>query len=381
MFRAFSALMFFLAPSLAFCQAGATGDVSGQITDAQGGTVKGAAVRLLDQATNVTRTTSSNDQGRYEFANVAPGTYDLSVDSPGFAISKILGQKVDVGLALTLNVALQIGTTATTVEVTASAGAELQTLNSTVGNTITGDSLLMLPNFQRDANALATLQVGVTPSGQVAGVQTDQSAFTLDGGNNSDDMSGSYAAYTTSNGGGPSGVVPTPVESIEEFKVAISNQTADFNGAAGSLIQMVTKRGTNQFHGALYDYYFASNVGAANTWKNNHTASGNLPYTPLPSTHRNRFGGALGGPALPRLLGGKTYFFVNYEGYRYPNATTVEKSVPSALLRAGVVQIPNSAGVYQAYNLNPFPVTVKGVTYQPSVCGGGQLCDPRVAGG
>jgi hypothetical protein len=176
----------------------------------------------------------------------------------------------------------------------------------------------MLPNFQRDANALATLQVGVTPSGQVAGTQTDQSSFTLDGGNNSDDMAGSYSAYTTSNGGGPSGVVPTPVESIEEFKVGISNQTADFNGAAGSLVQMVTKRGTNQFHGALYDYYYASDIGAANTWKNDHTASAGLPYTPLPDTHRNRFGGALGGPAGPKFLGGKTYFFVNYEGYRFP---------------------------------------------------------------
>ncbi len=281
---------------------------------------------------------------------------------------------------MTLNVHLQVGTTSTTVEVRASAGAELQTLNSTVGSTVTGDSLLMLPNFQRDANALATLQVGVTPSGQVAGTQTDQSSFTLDGGNNSDDMAGSYSAYTTSNGGGPSGVVPTPVESIEEFKVGISNLTADFNGAAGSVIQMVTKRGTNQFHGALYDYYFASNIGAANTWKNDHTASNGLPYTPLPDTHRNRFGGAIGGPALPKFLGGKTYFFANYEGYRFPNETTVEKTVPTALLRAGVVQIPNSAGVYQAYNLNPCPVTVNGTTYQPAVCGTGQLCDPRGLG-
>ncbi|HKD05704.1 MAG TPA: carboxypeptidase-like regulatory domain-containing protein [Bryobacteraceae bacterium] len=375
-----SALLIFLAAALANAQNASTGRVSGLISDTQSAAVNGASVSLIEVSTRTIRSTKTNEAGRYDFPNVEPGTYDLSVDSPGFSIARLSSQKVDVGMILTLNVGLEIGTVATTVEVKASAGAELQTLNSTVGNTITGDSLLMLPNFQRDANALATLQVGVTPSGQVAGVQTDQNSFTLDGGNNSDDMSGSYSAYTTSNGGGPSGVVPTPVESVEEFKVAISNQTADFNGAGGSLVQMVTKRGTNQFHGALYDYYFASNVGAANTWKNNHTASGSLPYTPLPSTHRNRFGGALGGPALPRLLGGKTYFFVNYEGYRYPNATTVEKSVPTALLRAGVVQIPNSAGVYQAYNLNPYPVTVNGVTYQPAVCGAGQLCDPRGLG-
>ena len=114
--------------------------------------------------------------------------------------------------------------------------------------------------------------------------------------------------------------------------------------------------------------------------KNDHTASGNLPYTPLPDTHRNRYGGSLGGPVRPKFLGGKTFFFVNYEGYRFPNQTTVEKTVPTALLRAGVVQIPNSAGVYQAYNLNPYPVTVSGTTYQPAVCGTGQLCDPRGLG-
>ena len=86
------------------------------------------------------------------------------------------------------------------------------------------------------ATTAATLQVGVTPSGQVAGTQTDQSSFTLDGGNNSDDMAGTYSTYTTSNGGGISGVAPTPVESIEEFQVGVSNQTADFNGAGGASV-------------------------------------------------------------------------------------------------------------------------------------------------
>jgi len=88
----------------------------------------------------------------------------------------------------------------------------------------------------------------------------------------------------------------------------------------------------------------------------------------------------LGGPVLPKYWGGKTYFFTNYEGFRYPNATTVEKSVPTALLRAGVVQVPNAAGVYQAYNLNPGAVTVNGVTYQPALCSTGLPCDPRGLG-
>jgi len=184
---------------------------------------------------------------------------------------------------------------------------------------------------------------------------------------------------SAASGGIPSGVVPTPVESIEEFKVGTSNQTADFNGASGSQVQMVTKRGTNQFHGSLYEYYFATNVGAANLWRSNHTPSPGLPYTPLPSSHRNRFGGALGGPLGPRFWGGRTYFFGNYEGYRFPNSTTIDRFVPSALLRAGVIQVQNSAGNYVAYNINPTPVTVNGTRYDPATCAGGP-CDPRGIG-
>jgi hypothetical protein len=373
-------LLLGVAAPPAAAQSTATGTVSGLVTDAQSAVLRGAAVRLIDNATNAERVTVTNDTGRYIFNSVPLGTYDLTVTQPGFRLARVKSQTVEVGLALTLNVVLEVGATTTTVEVTASAGAELQTVNATIGSTISGDSMLLLPNLSRDASSLAVLQVGVTPSGQVAGTQNDQGAFQLDGGNNSDDMAGSYSAYTTSNGSGPSGVAPTPVESIEEFKVGITNQTADFNGAAGSQVQMVTKRGTNEFHGALYDYFFATNVGAANSWKNNHTPSAGLLYTPLPKTHKNRFGAALGGPVLPKLAGGKTYFFANYEGMRFPNATTVEKTVPSALMRAGVIQVPNSAGVYQAYNLNPAPVTVNGVTYQPATCVGGALCDPRSLG-
>ena len=370
-------------------QSASTGTVAGQVTDEQNAVVPRAEVKLLDAQTGAARTTVTNDAGRYTFINVVPGVYNVVVAKQGFAQTRIVGQTVEVGLTLTLDMHLHVGSTSTTVEVTASAGAELQVTNATVGSTISGDSMVLTANLGRDASSLSVLQVGVAPTGQVAGAASDQNMFQLDGGNNSDDMAGTNSTYTPSNGyagnaasgGTPSGVIPTPVESIEEFKVGTSNQTADFNGAAGSQIQMVTKRGTNQFHGALYDYYFATNVGAANLWRNNHVpdTQHGLPYTPLPSSHKNRFGGALGGPVGPRFWGGKTFFFVNYEGYRFPNVTTIEKNVPTALLHAGVIQLPNSAGAYQAYNVNPYPVTVNGVTYQPAVCGAG-ACDPRGIG-
>jgi Carboxypeptidase regulatory-like domain len=370
-------------------QSAAVGMIEGLVTDSSAAAIAAAEVKLIDTATNTSRTTATNEVGRYNFVSIPPGAYDVQVSRAGFAQASMPGQKVSVGLNLTLNVTLQIGAASTVVEVRASSGAELQTINSTIGSTITGETLQMMPNLGRDATTLSILQVGVTPNGNVAGSATDQNGFQLDGGNNSDDMAGTNTTYTPGNGyigsgstgGTPTGVIPTPIESIEEFKIGTSNQTADFNAAAGSQVQMVTKRGTNSFHGALYEYYFANNVGAANLWKNNHTPNPplGLPYTPLPSTHRNRFGGAIGGPLTPKFLGGKTYFFANYEGMRYPNSVSFERAVPSDLLKLGVIQLPNTAGVLTGFNINPYPVTYNGVTYQPALCGG-QNCDPRGLG-
>lgn len=391
-FPAFLILALAFSSVPAFAQS-AAGTVTGQITDQQLAAVGGADVKLVDNSTGSTRSTVSNDVGRYTFATVAPGTYDLTVTKTGFELSKLAAQKVDVGEVLTLNVALQVGSTTTTVEVQATAGADLQTLNATVGSTITNESLNLLPNLGRDASTLSVLQVGVMPGGNVAGAGVDQNTFQLDGGYNTDDMAGSNAGYVPSNGyigtgssgGTPSGVIPTPIESIEEIKIGSSNQTADFNSAGGSQVQMVTKRGTNQFHGALYEFYFGNDVGAANLWKNNHTpdASLGLAYTPLPKTHRNRFGGAVGGPMTPKFWGGKTYFFANFEGMRYPNAVTFERAVPTELFRNGVVTLPNTAGVETQYNLNPGNTIVNGVTYAPAQCTSGGTsgpCDPRMIG-
>ena len=326
-------ILFATSSSPVWSQA-ATGTVSGQITDQSSAAIPGAAVKLTDTATNATLSTQSNEAGRYIFVNVPPGRYDITVAKQGFSTFKAAGQDVQVGELLTINARLEVGTTATTVEVAAVAGAELQTSNATVGTTLTGPSLIQLPNVGRDASTFAIFQPGVTPEGSVAGAMYDQNTFQLDGGNNSNDMDGSMRDYTGSfaSNGAPSGVLPTPVESIEEFKVSTSGQAADFNGSSGSQIQMVTKRGTNSIHGSLYEYYFATDVGAANSWDNNHTPSGKLSYTPLPITHNNRFGGALGGPILPRnFLGGKWYGFFNYEGFRFPQSSVYNRAVPTPL--------------------------------------------------
>ena len=267
-----------LTPLLA--QNTSSGTISGQITDPQGAAVPGAIVTVIDKATNTPRTFTTNGAGRYDVFNLNPGEYDVTVTMPGFSETKLPNQNVQVGLVLTLNVALQVGSASTTVEVTATAGAELQTSNATVGSTISGLQLDSLPALGRDANTFILLQPGVGPNGNVAGSVSDQNGFQLDGGNNSSDMDGNMAVYTASSGsttgltgGTPSGVIPTPIESIEEFKVSTANQTADFNGSGGGQVQMVTKRGTNQFHGAAYEYLLSSYF-SANLWKNDHTPSG-----------------------------------------------------------------------------------------------------------
>jgi hypothetical protein len=369
-------------------QATSAATVAGLVTDEQGAVVASADIRLVNTETGSALSTQSNDTGRYVLVNVTPGTYVITISKQGFAGYKVSAQKVDVGTTMTVNAALKIGSTTTTIEVDAHVGADLQTTNATVGTTLTSAALQLLPNMGRDVSTLAVLQPGTTPTGQTAGAFSDQNVFQLDGGNNSDDMAGNNTSYVTNftgqggtqTNGSPSGVIPTPVESIEEFKVSTFNQTADFSSSIGGQIQMVTKRGTQQYHGSAYGFYYATNIGAANSWVNNHTLTSDLKATPLPKNHRSRFGGSLGGVMLPKFLGGKTFFFVNYEGSRFPNVATYERSVPTKLLRAGIIQVQGTNGQYQQYNLNPGAVTVDGVTYAPAVCGTSGACDPRGIG-
>ncbi len=379
-----------LLSSTAWAQATSSSSVAGIVVDPQKAAVPGAEVSLLDTSTNQTATAKTNDAGRYIFVNVNSGSYSVTITKEGFSTFREKLIQVEIGSPVTVNAVLQIGSTSTTVEVTAGAGVELVTSNSAVGTSLSGDVLQALPNMGRDVSTLAVLQPGTTLGGYTAGAYNDQNTYQIDGGNATDDMAGNMTSYQTNftglggaqTNGNPSATVPTPVESVEEFKVSTFNQTADFNNSIGGQIQIATKRGTNQWHGSGYGYYFATNVGAANTWVNNHTPSTLLgtPNTPLPSNHRDRFGASIGGPLTPRILGGKTYFFFNYEGERFPNVGTYERLVPTALMRLGVIQVANSAGTYLPYNLNPFPVTYNGTTYAPATCAGGNLCDPRGIG-
>ena len=131
-------------------------------------------VALRDVSTNSSQVLLTNETGRYNFINVSPGFYDVTISRSGFKAAKIMGQKVEIGLVLTLNVTLEVGSTLTTVEVTSTPGADLQTTNATVGTTISGDMLMAMANLGRDANALFVFQPAVAPTGEVSGAARDQ---------------------------------------------------------------------------------------------------------------------------------------------------------------------------------------------------------------
>ena len=389
------ACLFALTPSALFSQT--AGTVSGLVTDPSRAAVADATVTLTDTATHSAQTTTTNAAGRYVFVNVASGVYDVAISKTGFRATKISNQKVTVGSELTLNIALEVGAMTQVVEVKAVVGAELQTENATMGSTVTGDMLLAMPSLNRDASSILTLQPATAPSvgggdiygGQVAGSLSDQNTYMLDGGNFTSDLEGDNGYQHSGMGG-----IPTPIESIEELKVATNNQTADFSTSAGGQVMMVTKRGADAFHGSAYEF-FQSQLFNANTWDNNrHGGTGLNARTKF---HDNRFGGSVGGPLLPgKHLGGKTYFYGFYEGRRFPGTASVPTwTVPSAAARVGIIKfrlkdpVTNVSTVH-AYNLNPSPTLDPSVgikdndpligTMLPTAMCGAVTCDPRNIG-
>ncbi|MGB6624201.1 MAG: carboxypeptidase-like regulatory domain-containing protein [Candidatus Acidiferrales bacterium] len=379
--------------------------IVGVVTDASNAAVPRATVTITLKSTGTSRTTTTDSQGRYVFADVDPGAYDITTSKVGFSSAVNNDQVVQIGLQLTENVILQVGAVSTTVTVTETPGAELQTMTPTVGTTLSGAIIMNLPNTSRDASTLAILSPGQNINGNTGGESQDQNSFQLDGGFATDDMSGDNNTYIhgfgsdTAGGAGamhtqgnnqtPSAVVPIPVASIEEFKVSTANQTADFNGGGGSQMQLVTKRGTKTLHGSVYEYYLDNNFGGANTWDNNSTG------TAQPSSHFSRFGASAGGE-IPHsnFLGGNWFIFGNYEGYRFPNSSEFERAFPLPSLRAGIIHLDG-----QTINLNPTatvdpgcggPVhgcqvtagngyTQVGASVPTTTCGAGP-CDPRDLG-
>ena len=371
-------LLVVLIPSLAFGQGSSTATVAGTVTDQKGAAVPGASVELINSATNETRTQTTSDTGYYTFVSVPPGDYKVVIKKSGFRTTNIGPLGVQVGKSSTVDARLELGTVAETIEVVAGAQAELQTMDASVGTVMDRKMLDNIPSLARDATSLLLLQPLTTPGfnspgspagsgegdntgGQVAGARSDQNTFLLDGGDATDSTAGSGQYSGTNFTATPRAVVPTPIESLEEFRVVTTNSGASFSRSAGGEVQMVTRRGSNTWHGAAYEY-LQNNKLNANTWDRNSSS------TPNPALRDNRFGGRIGGP----IWKDKTFFFLNYEGRRFVSSTDITRRVPSCDMRLGILHF---GGV--EYNLNPGAVTdCAGV----SVPGSTNTLDPRGLG-
>lgn len=383
-FLLFLLLVFVLGSQPSWCQTAATsgGTIIGVVTDPSDAIVARAPVVLTDTATGEKRTTSSNENGTYVFSKLNPGTYNVTVAQPGFAEARATDQLVQLGRQLTVNIKLKVGKASEVVEVTTT-GTELQTLNATIGASVNSRAIESLPNLARDVDTFVTLQPAVSPDGSVAGAVVDQSTFMLDGGNNTNDMDGSMQVYTPSfagdptgglisndsqlygrfNGAGPTGVMPVPQDSVEEFKVSTTGQTAEFSNSSGMQTSVVTKRGTNAWHGTAYENYLDNNL-SANTWDNKNCCA---TVVKQPDWHQHWFGGAIGGPLIPRdILGGKTYIFANYQGFRWKNSETFERVIPSADMRNGFLTFTDpTTGVPTRYDLKA--LDPRGIGINPTV--------------
>jgi carboxypeptidase family protein len=310
----------------------ATTSLRGVVKDPAGALVPGASVTISDSATDKKLSETTNSTGLYQFVQILPARYLITVSANGFGDQSKTAELL-VNQPATVDFVLSMQATAVTVDVSGSAQT-LNTTDATIGNSVGNGTIEALPMEGRDPNSLLSLQPGVLFIGQkpnaadsrqgaVAGSRSDQGNVTLDGIDDNDQT----------NGFAFSGVLRSTLDSTEEFRVTTAVGTASAGRSSGAQVSLLTKAGTNKFHGALYEYYRPTNTVANDFFnKNNQLASG-APNVPQKYV-LNTFGGSLGGP----IRSNKLFFFFNYEGQRRAVDEIVEATVPTASFMAGILQ-------------------------------------------
>ena len=313
-----------------------TTSLRGAVTDKSGAALVKANVMLANAEQALTRATTTGQTGEYEFLQLPPGTYQLSVEMQGFRKYTQKDLQLLVSSPTTANVTLEIGTASEVVEVTGE-GALVNTTDASLGIAFGERQLRSLPLEGRNVPDLLTLQAGVTytgnrsdvnrdvdtRSGAVNGARSDQSNITLDGVDVNDQVNGS--AFTS--------VLPVTLDSVQEFRVTTSNANADQGRSSGAQVALVTKSGTNSFHGSLYEYHRNTVTSANDYFVKTAELQNGEPNVPL-KLLRNIFGGSVGGPILKDRL----FFFLNYEGSRQREEVSVLRIVPSDNLRQGMIR-------------------------------------------
>lgn len=316
-----------------------TSSITGNVTDPSGAVIPGATITLRNVDTGAERNTVADDQGRYNIQQVSPGFYKVTAKATGFGDFVVDRLELLVSQPATLEIAFsKIGSTSTTIEV-AAAATQVNTTDASLGNAIDQNEIINMPSFARNVVGLLAFQPGVTSftsggtaasanglsanDGAVNGGKPDQGNVTLDGADVNDQNA--RAAFTS--------VLRVTLDSVEEFRTTTTNGDSATGRGSGADVQLVTKSGTNTFHGSLYEYRRGTET-AANTFFNNEAG---VPIAPLLI---NVYGVSAGGA----IKKNKLFYFINYEARRDASSTSVNQTVPTADLRQGIVQYLNKSG-------------------------------------
>jgi len=342
--------------SLAFGQI-ATTSLRGVIKDPSGAVLPGASVTITDSATGKSISTTSSPSGLYVFPQIAPSKYTIKVSAAGFG-DQIKSAELLVNQPATIDFTLSVQASSVTVDVSAAA----QTLNVTdasLGNSADNAEIQALPSETRNVPDLLSLQPGVlylpptvqdSRSGAVNGGRSDQGNVTVDGVDDNDQVNG--YAFT--------GVLRETQDSVEEFRVTTGDANADAGRSSGAQISMVTKSGTNKYHGAAYEYYRPP-LTASNNWFNKQAEiNEGLPNVPT-KVLRNIFGASVGGP----IKKDKLFFFGNYEASRLAEDAQEIRTVALPAYAAGNISYYDTNGNVQTLT----PADVKNLD------AGCQICD------
>jgi hypothetical protein len=345
-------------------QAQTTGKIYGQVTDPAGASIPGATVTATSLETNLARTVTTDSEGSYSFTLVPPGKYELKAEATGFKPFHQTGLEIQVQANVRVDFKMEVGSVSESVVVT-SEPPQVDTTSPTLGKVVEQRRITALPLNGRNFLQLAVLQPGVVPA--VPGISFSQSGtnsspggtkylfavnglrvtsnnFLLDGANNTDPViSGAI-------------IVPS-ADAIQEFKILTNMYSAEFGRAGGSIVTILTKSGSNHFHGSLYEFF-----------RNDVFDARNFFAPKVPELRQNEFGFTIGGPVmLPRFGEGgspisyngrdRTFFFFSYEGFRRRAGVATSTPVPSSRLRAGDFSLDPRKPIDPTTG-QPFPLNV-----------------------
>ncbi len=303
-----------------------TATITGTVTDPNGAAVAGVKMTLRDPLTGFERETVTNETGNYNLPGLRPSNYDVTAELKGFRKRNYRGFHVEINQTARLDVQLEIGEVTSVVEVQGTAQL-LQSENSSVGGVIDKQKIVDLPINGRNFVTLALLVPGVN-TGQpgagmgggisIGGTRSEQNSFQLDGVSNTDQWD--------------SGISFRPsIDAIQEFKIEVNNYAAEYGRSAGGQISVVTKSGTNNLHGSIYEFHRNDAFQARNYFDRNPNFVNKKGEFIAPPLIRNEFGGSVGGP----IFKNKTFFFGDYQGFRQVRGNVGRRTVPDAAFRSG----------------------------------------------